>query len=65
MAVRSVPVKGPLIKMMAEHFPDFKFSSDWRGTYCFIRERPGYWYDYLRLTVTLMTARETCPSTGI
>lgn len=47
MAVRSVPVKGPLIKMMAEHFPDFKFSSDWRGTYCFIRERPGYWYDYL------------------
>lgn len=47
MAVRSVPVKGPLIKMMAEHFPDFKFSSDWGGTYCFVREHPGYWYDYL------------------
>lgn len=47
MAVRSVPVKGALIKMMAEHFPDFRFSSDWRGTYCFVREHPGYWYDYL------------------
>ena len=47
MAVRSVPVKGPLIKMMAERFPDFKFSSFWGGTYCFIREHPGYWYDYL------------------
>lgn len=47
MAVRSVPVKGALINMMAEHFPEFRFSSDWRGTYCFIREHPGYWYDYL------------------
>lgn len=47
MSVRSVPVKGALINMMAEHFPEFQFSSDWRGTYCFVRERPGYWYDYL------------------
>lgn len=41
--------------MMAERFPDFKFTHDWKGDvdvlglriYGFVRERTDYWYDYL------------------
>ena len=41
--------------MMAERFPDFKFTHNWKGDvdvlglriYGFVRERTDYWYDYL------------------
>ena len=47
MAVRSVPVKRKLIQMTEAHFPGFHFVSEAGGIYGFVRERPGYWYDYL------------------
>lgn len=47
MAVRSVPVKRKLIQMVETQFPGFRFVSESGGTYGFVRERPGYWYDYL------------------
>ena len=47
MAVRSVPIKRPLIKMVEDNFPGFRFISVSGGTYGFVRERPGFWYDYL------------------
>ena len=56
MAVRSVPVKGPLIKMRAQRFPDFPYIDEWaadRGLfriYGFVRTRSGCWYDYLPIT---------------
>lgn len=47
MALRSVPVKKKLIQMVETEFPGFRFVSESGGTYGFVRERPGYWYDYL------------------
>ena len=47
MAARSVPIKRKLIQMVESNFPGFHFVSEVRGTCGFIRERPGYWYDYL------------------
>ena len=47
MAVRSVPVKRKLVRMVETTFPGFHFVSESRGTYGFVREHPGYWYDYL------------------
>lgn len=47
MAVRSVPVKRSLIQMVETSFPGFRFLSQSGGTYGFVREKPGYWYDYL------------------
>jgi len=47
MAARSVPVKRKLIKMVEAGFPGFRFVSEAGGTYGFVREHPGYWYDYL------------------
>ena len=47
MALRSVPVKKKLIQMVETNFPGFRFVSESGGIYGFVRERPGYWYDYL------------------
>lgn len=47
MAVRSVPVKRKLVQMVETNFPGFHFVSESGGTYGFVRERPGYCYDYL------------------
>ncbi|NBI65513.1 hypothetical protein D1646_01565 [Pseudoflavonifractor sp. 60] len=47
MAVRSVPVKGKLVKMMEANFPAFHFASESGRTYGFVREGPGRWYSYL------------------
>lgn len=47
MAVRSVPVKRKLVNMVESSFPGFRFVSESGGIYGFVRERPGYWYDYL------------------
>ena len=47
MAVRSVPIKRKLIQMVETHFPGFHFVSESRGICGFVREQPGYWYDYL------------------
>lgn len=47
MAVRSVPVKRSLIQMVETGFPGFRFISESGGTYGFVREKPGCWYDYL------------------
>ncbi|MCI8423837.1 MAG: hypothetical protein HFF50_09995 [Lawsonibacter sp.] len=47
MALRSVAVKRPLVKMIETQFPEFHFLSESGGTYGFVRERPGYWYDFL------------------
>lgn len=48
MAVRSVPVKRKLVQMVETSFPGFRFLNEaGGGIYGFVRERPGYWYDYL------------------
>lgn len=47
MAARSVPVKGPLIAMMAEQFPDFLFAGERSGLYGFVRRREDFWFDCL------------------
>lgn len=47
MAVRSVPVKRNLASMIETNFSGFRFVSQSGGTCGFVRERPGYWYDYL------------------
>ena len=47
MALRSVPVKKKLIQMVETNFPGFRFVSESGGIYGFVRDRPGYWYDYL------------------
>ncbi len=48
-AVRSVPVKGPLVQMMAERFPDFPFAGERSGLYGFIRRREDFWFDCLAI----------------
>ena len=47
MAIRSVPVKRKLVSMVETNFPGFRFVSESGGIYGFVREKPGYWYDYL------------------
>ncbi len=47
MAPRSVPVKGPLVRMMAEQFPDFPLAGERSGLYGFVRRREDCWFDYL------------------
>ena len=47
MAVRSVSVKRKLVQMVETSFPEFRFVSESGGTYGFVREKPGRWYDYL------------------
>lgn len=47
MAVRSVPVKRHLVQMVETQFPGFRFVSESGGTYGFVREKPGFWYEYL------------------
>lgn len=47
MAVRSVPVKRRLVQMVETGFPGFRFVSESGGTYGFVREKLGYWYEYL------------------
>ena len=57
MAARSVPVKQELIKMVESNFPGFRFVSQSHGTCGFVRERPGYWYDYLPIDRYFQGAR--------
>lgn len=47
MAVRSVPMKRKLVQMVETHFPGFRFVSETHSICGFVREQPGYWYDYL------------------
>lgn len=47
MAARSVPVKRKLVQMVETSFPGFHFVSELGSTCGFVREQPGYWYDYL------------------
>lgn len=47
MKIRSIPIKTPLIEMMEDRFPDFRYAGSVRETYGFVRERPGCQYDYL------------------
>ena len=46
-AYRSVQVKRPLIRMMEERFPEFRFTYVWQNTYGFVRQNEGRLYDYL------------------
>ncbi len=45
--MRSAPIKRKLIQMVETRFPGFRFVSEMRGVCGFVRERPGYWCDYL------------------
>ncbi len=47
MAARSVPIKRKLIQMVETYAPGFHFVSKAGSIYGFVREQPGYWYDYL------------------
>ena len=44
-----MPVKRPLLHMMGERFPDFRFTEERQGTYGFLRSRGDFWYDYLTI----------------
>ncbi len=44
---RSIPIKGPLVKMMAERFPDFAFGGTQPGLYGFTRERGRHIYEHI------------------
>lgn len=44
---RSIPIKGPLVKMMAERFPDFAFRGTQPGLYGFTREHEGHIFDHI------------------
>lgn len=47
MAARSVPVRRKLTQMVESSFPGFRFVGEAGSTCGFVREQPGYWYDYL------------------